>query len=84
MYNEIILIGGGGHCRSCIDVIESEGRFKILGIVDIKEKLHRKVLGYEIIGSDEDIPRLARQFKYFFITIGILKIYPKGSRNIII
>ena len=22
---EIILIGGGGHCKSCIDVIEQEG-----------------------------------------------------------
>ena len=31
---KIILVGAGGHCRSCIDVIEQEGRFEILGIVD--------------------------------------------------
>jgi len=36
---EIILIGGGGHCRSVIDVIEQEGRFKIVGIVDRPELL---------------------------------------------
>lgn len=30
----ILLIGAGGHCRSCIDVIEQEGRFSIAGIVD--------------------------------------------------
>ena len=31
---EIILLGAGGHCRSCIDVVESEGRFTVAGIVD--------------------------------------------------
>ena len=31
---ELLLIGAGGHCRSCIDVIEQEGRFRIAGVVD--------------------------------------------------
>ena len=30
----IILIGGGGHCISCIDVIEMTKEFSILGIID--------------------------------------------------
>jgi len=30
---KIVLIGGGGHCKSVIDVIEQEGRFEIAGIV---------------------------------------------------
>ena len=34
MKPEIILLGGGGHCRSCIDVIEQAGDFNIAGIVD--------------------------------------------------
>ena len=29
-----ILIGGGGHCKSVIDVIEQEAKFEIAGIVD--------------------------------------------------
>ena len=28
---DLIPIGGGGHCRSCIDVIEMDGRFVIRG-----------------------------------------------------
>ena len=28
MKETIILIGGGGHCKSCIDVVEQEGRFQ--------------------------------------------------------
>lgn len=31
---QLLLIGAGGHCRSCIDVIEQEGRFSIAGIID--------------------------------------------------
>ena len=43
--NDIILIGGGGHCKSVIDVIEQEGKFKIAGIVDKPDLLGSKVLG---------------------------------------
>lgn len=71
--DKIILIGGGGHCKSCIDVIEQEGRFHIAGIVDVKERLHQKVLDYEIIATDEDLPKLAREYPYFLITIGQIK-----------
>lgn len=70
---EMILIGGGGHCKSCIDVIESESRFKIVGIVDLKDKLHQKIIGYEIIATDEDLPMLVKDYKNFLITIGQIR-----------
>ena len=40
----IVLIGGGGHCKSCIDVIEMEKKYKILGLVDnnIKKRAVKK------------------------------------------
>jgi sugar O-acyltransferase (sialic acid O-acetyltransferase NeuD family) len=67
---QIVLIGGGGHCKACIDVIEAEDRFAIAGIVDVKDKMGQEVLGYKIIASDENFPELAKKFKYFLITIG--------------
>ena len=70
MKEEIILVGGGGHCRSCIDVIETCQKYRILGIVDLKENLHKEILGYEIIGTDDDIPDLIRTCRNFLITIG--------------
>ena len=73
MKEEIVLIGGGGHCKVCIDVIETEDKFKIAGIVDVKEKLHHKVLGYEIMACDEDLPRLVKEYKNFLITIGQIR-----------
>jgi len=69
----LILIGGGGHCKSCIDVIEQEGRFEIKGIVDRKENIGKEVLGYKIIACDDDLDALAKTYDYFLITLGQLK-----------
>jgi sugar O-acyltransferase (sialic acid O-acetyltransferase NeuD family) len=67
---KLVLIGGGGHCKSCIDVIEGEGRYEIVGILDRKEKLGSVVLGYKIIGTDAMIAELAGHGIEFLITIG--------------
>ena len=71
--DKIILIGGGGHCKSCIDVIEQAGTFQIAGVVDVSEKLHRKMLGYEIIATDDDLPDLVKEYENFLITLGHIK-----------
>ena len=67
---DIILIGGGGHCKSAIDVIEQEGRFKIFGVIDKPELFGKDVLGYEVIGNDNDLKSLVKQCKNALITIG--------------
>jgi sugar O-acyltransferase (sialic acid O-acetyltransferase NeuD family) len=70
---DIILIGGGGHCKSVIDVIEQEGRFEIAGIVDKPELLGSNVSGYSIIGNDSDLGSLSKKYQYALITIGQIK-----------
>ncbi|HEP0307585.1 NeuD/PglB/VioB family sugar acetyltransferase [Providencia rettgeri] len=67
---KLILIGGGGHCRSCIDVIESTKQFEIVGILDHKSKFNQSILKYKIIGSDDDIDVYVDKGYYFIITIG--------------
>lgn len=69
----LILVGGGGHCKSCIDVIEQEGKCEIRGIVDIPDREGEKVLGYEIVGSDSDLSALVREYPFFLITLGQIK-----------
>jgi sugar O-acyltransferase (sialic acid O-acetyltransferase NeuD family) len=73
MARPIILIGGGGHCASCIDAIESCGEWVIIGIVDLKGKCEDSILGYKMIGSDEDMPALAGVFGNALVTIGQIK-----------
>ena len=71
--NNIILIGGGGHCKSVIDVIEQEGRFIIKGIVDKPELLGSNILGYPVIGNDSDLDYLVKKYQYALITVGQIR-----------
>lgn len=70
---KIILIGGGGHCKSVIDVVEQNGLFKIAGIIDKSELLDTKLLGYPIIGSDNDITKISKKYDYAIVTVGQIK-----------
>jgi sugar O-acyltransferase (sialic acid O-acetyltransferase NeuD family) len=72
MKPKIILVGGGGHCVSCIDVIEQDGKFQIAGIVDANNS-RDPVLGYPVLGGDDDLPILRKTYKYAFVTIGQIK-----------
>lgn len=69
----LYLIGGGGHCKACIDVIESLNLYKIKGIFDREENLGKTVLGHEIIGVDEDVAQYNSDENYFLITVGQIK-----------
>lgn len=71
--SSIVLIGGGGHCRSCIEVIETTGRFEIAGIVDFNETSEAARLGYPWLGNDDSLPALLRQYRSVFITVGQVK-----------
>ncbi|MEY8213822.1 MAG: NeuD/PglB/VioB family sugar acetyltransferase [Colwellia sp.] len=73
MSKDIILIGGGGHCVSCIDVIESDSQYIIRGILDTDENVGKKVLGYPVLGTDLDISMYAKEGCYFLITVGHIK-----------
>lgn len=69
----IILVGGGGHCKSCIEVIESTGKYNILGILDLLSELGKKVLNYEVIGNDDDYLKYKELGYSFLITAGQIK-----------
>jgi sugar O-acyltransferase (sialic acid O-acetyltransferase NeuD family) len=70
---DIVLIGGGGHCRSSIDVIEMEGRFAIRGILDANRSLIHPILSHDFLGTEEDIQRLSKTCRHFFIVVGQIK-----------
>ncbi len=69
----ILLVGGGGHCHSCIDVIEQCGEFKIIGIVDAYLPIDAKVCGYPVLGKDDDLPALLSIADHALVTVGQLR-----------
>ena len=71
MKKNLILLGGGGHCKSVIDVAESAG-YNILGVLDKPEEVGKQVLDYKVIGTDDDIPQYVDKAE-FVITVGFIK-----------
>lgn len=71
MKRPLILVGGGGHCKSVIDVAESSG-YTILGILDRSEEVGKQVLGYPVIGIDDDMVEYADKTD-FLVTVGQIK-----------
>ena len=67
---DLILVGGGGHCKACIDVIENEGEFQIIGILDSANKVGDSLLDYDYVGTDEEIKHYVELGAYFLITVG--------------
>jgi sugar O-acyltransferase (sialic acid O-acetyltransferase NeuD family) len=70
MSKDLILVGGGGHCRACIDVIEAQGAYRIAGIVDVRENVGAQVSGYPVIGTDDDLAGLVGAGRSFLVTLG--------------
>lgn len=78
---KIILIGAGGHAKSCIDVIENAKTYKIVGFIDNQKKLGEKILNYRIIGKDEDLPKICKKFKNLNCHISLGSILDQGLRE---
>ena len=71
--NEIILIGAGGHARSCIDVIELTGLYKIAGLVEKNDANSNESLGYPVLGTDDDLSNLRKEYKFALVSVGQIK-----------
>lgn len=69
----IVLVGGGGHCSACADVIESTGRYRIVGIVDPKADFPAPLATYSWLGDDDVLPALAKRYEMALVTVGHLK-----------
>lgn len=68
---KIILLGGGGHCKSVIDAIRSLNLYDIYGIIDIEKNIGQTICGINIIDCDKNLNKYRDMgIKKAFITIG--------------
>jgi sugar O-acyltransferase (sialic acid O-acetyltransferase NeuD family) len=68
--NKILIYGGGGHAKTCIDILRQMRMFEIHGIIDTKHEIGSMVLGVPVIGNDEDLEHLYRD-GYHMIVNGV-------------
>lgn len=66
---KVLLIGGGGHCRSVLDSLFRLKEYDRIGIIDRESKA--QVLGVPVVGADSDLPQLfAQGWRNAVITLG--------------
>lgn len=68
----LLLIGGGGHCKAAIDVIEAAG-IAIEGVLEQPGAEQTKVLGYPVLGGGEALPALVAKGLAALVTIGQIR-----------
>lgn len=78
--DNIVLFGSGLNANVCIDILEKENKFNIVGIVDSKSDIGSKLYGYEVLGRQEDILEI---IKVYNIHGGIITIGDSYSRKLV-
>jgi sugar O-acyltransferase (sialic acid O-acetyltransferase NeuD family) len=71
--SKVILVGAGGHAASCIEIIEEENKHKIIGLIGMPHEVGNKLLGYEVIGSDENPKLLLKYTDKLILGVGQIK-----------
>lgn len=69
----IILLGGGGHCKSCIEVIESGRIYNITGFFDDDETQTLPDFPYPRLGDQSLLPDFVKPDTDFLVAIGQIK-----------
>jgi sugar O-acyltransferase (sialic acid O-acetyltransferase NeuD family) len=59
---DIVLIGGGNQAHYTIDIINKEGKYNIIGIIDSIHDIDSIRFGYKILGRQEDIKELVSKY----------------------
>lgn len=71
---KLVLIGGGGHCKSVLDTVLQMDIFSEIVITDYNVSAGTEILGCKVVGNDDILPSLyADGFINAFITVGSIK-----------
>ena len=70
MQKELILVGGGGHCRSVAEAARAQG-WHIKGVLDPAMKPGEESFGLICLGDDDSIPQFADECE-FICTVGAI------------
>lgn len=71
---KIVLVGGGGHCKSVANSLQRAGLYDDAIVVDQAFPQLRDVLGIPVVGKDDKLSNLKNAgYDHAFITVGSIK-----------
>lgn len=65
------VVGASGHAKVVIDIIEKQGCFSIVGLIDRFCAVGEETFGYRVIGMEDDLPKLCKQFDFDALIVAI-------------
>ncbi len=77
---KVLGYGAGGHASIIIDIIKSQKKFRILGLID-KKISKKKLLGVSVIGNDDKLVHLKKKTNKIFLGVADI-LNPKKNYEI--
>lgn len=72
--SKLVMIGGGGHCKSVLDAALSSGKFSDIVITDYDIPAGSLIQGCKVVGNDDMLPKLYKDgYRNAFISVGSIK-----------
>ncbi|MFN5323901.1 MAG: acetyltransferase [Bacteroidota bacterium] len=70
--DNVIIFGSSGHAKVVIDIIENEGRHKIIGLLDSYRAIGETTFDYPVLGSEDDLPAISKLYPNvkLFVAVG--------------
>lgn len=81
MIKNIVIFGASGHGSVVLDCIEKEDKFGVVGFMDSFKQKGAKFNGYQILGSEYDLPYLIEKYN---IVGGIVAIGDNWIRKMVV
>jgi sugar O-acyltransferase (sialic acid O-acetyltransferase NeuD family) len=69
----IVLLGAGGHAHACVDVIEQEAIYQIVGLIGQPDEVGFTHFGYTVIGDDTELESISDKCDFALVAIGQIK-----------
>lgn len=71
--SNLLIVGAGGHAKSCIDVIHASNQFIIKGLIGLDSQVGETVMGYPILGTDDDLNFYSQECECAVVGVGQIK-----------
>jgi sugar O-acyltransferase (sialic acid O-acetyltransferase NeuD family) len=55
---DILIIGASGHAKVIVDILEQANSHRVIGFLDSFKDRGTSLMGYEVLGTEEEIPRM--------------------------
>ena len=77
--NNVVIIGASGHGSVVLDCIEQQKQYHLIGFIDSYKHKGYKLNGYEVLGTENDLPDLIEKFNLYGGIVAIGDNWTRGA-----